>query len=447
MKKSIKTLITAILVLILLGGGYFLAVKWEPEKQEEEEKIPQSKTEYILNEELENIEYIQFNTGEISYIIRNGEKPTIEGYKSYVIDEDELTNALYNVSSVAISHKVSNKEELSVYGLDKEGKSLVIKLKDGKERKMLLGNSANFDGEYYAKLSDSDDIYTIASYEVSAILKNPDQYRSLDICTIDNKDVKEITIKKGNSTLISVYYDEERSNNEVGMPNYRMTLPYKDITVSADKVNMLLEKLTSLSATKIVYEGTENLSSYGLENPYTLILKGENQDISIKMGSFSENGEVYIMKGDVPTVYSASCPFYEIVKATNAEEYIDRFIHIFNIEKVKEIKISSDSQKHVLGIEKKGEDSYKYTVNSKHIVEENFKKLYQSIIGVVSAQFSFDNISGKEKCTIEFSFTDGTKKRFKYYIYDERYCIVKADNGMTCLTLTKNIDQIFENLK
>ncbi|MBQ6937379.1 MAG: hypothetical protein IJN36_02550, partial [Clostridia bacterium] len=102
MKKSIKSLILAVLVLLILGGGYFLAVKWEPAPNEENENLPQNTTEYILDEEIENIEYAQFNNEGKSYIIRNGEKASIEGYESYIIDEDALSSALNSVCSVAI---------------------------------------------------------------------------------------------------------------------------------------------------------------------------------------------------------------------------------------------------------------------------------------------------------------------------------------------------------
>ena len=156
MKKSIKSLFLAVLVLLILGGGYFLAVKWEGAPNEEDETLPENTIQYVLNEEIENIEYAQFNNEGKSYIIRNGEKASIEGYESYIIDEDALFYALYDVCSVEISHKIESKDfALSDFGLDKEDRSLVLKLKDGTQKKLVIGNSANFEGEYYARLNDT----------------------------------------------------------------------------------------------------------------------------------------------------------------------------------------------------------------------------------------------------------------------------------------------------
>ena len=446
MKKSIKSLILAVLILLILGGGYFLAVKWEPSSDEENENLPQSTTEYILDEKLENIEYAQFNNEGKSYIIRNGEKASIEGYSSHIIDEEALSSALYNVCNVAISRKIENKNfALSEYGLDKEEKSLVLKLKDGTQKKLVIGNSANFEDECYARLNNT--ICTISKYEAQAILKNPDEYRIREICSIDNTSLTEFVIKKGAQTIFEVQLDEESANADFGMKGYKMTYPYNGVMASTDKINALTEKITSLSATTIVEENPKNLAAYGLDSAYTLTVKDANAKVTIKMGNYAGDNTVYVMQGDLPVVYTAECPFYEIVKEAKTQDYIDRLIHIFNIEKVSGITVSADKESHKLTINKKGEKEYSYKINGKNCEEKKFKAIYQKIIGVTAAEFSEKEVSGTEKCTITFNFTDGSKKAFKYCIYDERYSIVKANNGMTCLTLTKNIDEILKKLK
>ena len=114
---------------------------------------------------------------------------------------------------------------------------------------------------------------------------------------------------------------------------------------------------------------------------------------------------------------------------------------------MKEIRIEADGEEHILSIEKKSEDSYTYKLGEKTLAGSNFKKLYQLIIGIVAADFTEENAAGKEKCSITFSFNDGGSKKFTYYVYNDRYCIVKADNNITCLTLTKNLDNIIAELK
>jgi hypothetical protein len=39
-----------------------------------------------------------------------------------------------------------------------------------------------------------------------------------------------------------------------------------------------------------------------------------NNDTTIKIGSYSEDGLVYVMQENVPVVYTAECSFYEKIK-------------------------------------------------------------------------------------------------------------------------------------
>lgn len=69
------------------------------------------------------------------------------------------------------------------------------------------------------------------------------------------------------------------------------------------------------------------------------------------------------------------------------------------------------------------------------------------MIGVTAADFTDEAVAGNEKCTFTFHLNDGTKKEFTYCIYNDRYSIVKADNGMSCLVFTKDLDGILNALK
>lgn len=450
MKRNIKMLIAVLVVLALFAGGYFLLLKWEPESEKEETPDIQSEsTEYLIDEETENIDYVQFNNGKETYIVRNGETPAIEGYSSHVIDTSKLSSAIYDSSSIAVSHKISGKaDNLSEYGLDKAEKSVLIALKDGTSHRLLIGNSANFEGEYYAMLEGGDYVCTISSYEVDSLMVSPSEYRSLDICTLDSNSITAVSIEKNGKKEVSVKYDEEfEATNEYQTVSFKVTYPYSGVTASLDKLQSLFDNISSLSADSIAEENPSNLAKYGLDKPYTLHITDQSGETTVKMGSYGDGGSVYVMCNDVPVVYLAACPFYETVKQSKASDYVERFINLFNIETVQSIKLNGESESHTLEITKKSEDNYVYKKNGKLISEDNFKDIYQLIIGVTAAEFTSENPKGEEKCSITFNFTDKTSKTFTYYVYDERYSIVKADNGMICLALTKNLDNIFSKLK
>lgn len=449
MKRNIKALIAAAIVLVIIIGLYFFAVKWQP-KEEKKEENPISQfgdVEYIVDIDIENIDYAQFNNGVESYTIKNGETPVIEGYTSNVIDSSFLSSALYDCSSVAIGHKIENPRELSSYGLDREDKYVLIKQKDGSEHKLVIGNDANFEGEFFALNKTTGQVATIASYEVQSLLKSPSEYRSLEMCSVDPKSVKEFSIEKNGGKVLAVKYDEDYvPKNEYMAVSYRILYPYSGVTASLDKLQELFESLSSPVANSIVEENPKDLSRYGLDKPYVLTITDANGKATMKMGDYDGDGNVYMMYNDVPVVYAAQSSFYETVKATNPDEYVERFINLFSITDVSQIVVKGNGQTYDIEVDEKEENSV-YKINGKFVTEDSFKKTYQRIIGVTAAKFSSENPAGEEKCSITFKFKDKTSKTFTYYIYDERNCIVKADNGMICLALTESIDEIFNALK
>ena len=153
MKRNIKMIIAAFVVLALLGGGYFFVSKWNPEKENAEETpiVNQGGTiEYVFDTDSENIDFVRFNTGSTTYTVKNGEKPSIDGYSSHIIDNYQLSSMIYSVTSVSISRRIENfSGNLSDYGVDESGKSVTVHLKDGAQHTLMVGNSTNFENEYY----------------------------------------------------------------------------------------------------------------------------------------------------------------------------------------------------------------------------------------------------------------------------------------------------------
>lgn len=454
MKRNIITLIAAILVLALLAGGYFLLQKWEPATEKEEGGEDFSgladNIEYLINVDSSDIESITINNGKESYTVRNGETPSVEGYFSHVIDTSRLSSFISSNSMVAISHKIEGKaDSLSAYGLDMPEKSALILLKDGTQHKLHIGSSANFEGEYYVMQEGTDFVCTIASYEIESLMQSPSEFRSMDICALNAESIASFTVKKNGRKEISIKYDESfKPANEYEAASYLVTYPYNNVTASLDKLQALFESISSLTADSIVEENPSNLKKYGLDKPYELELTDrDGKTTTVRMGSYGDNGSVYVMCNTTPVVYLARCPFYETVKESRADDYVDRFINLFNIDTVKNIKISADGETHTLEITKKSEDESTYKINGKLASEESFREIYQLIIGITATDFVDKEPAGEKKCEITFNFTDNTKKAFSYYAYNDRYFAVKADSGLNCLTLSKNLNSVMDKLK
>lgn len=442
-------LIAVVVVLSIIVGLYFVAVKWDPDKNKENESKQDTTydVEYIIDEEPENVASVEFMNNGISYTVYNEETPRIEGYNSNITDKASLTSAIFNATSIAATKNLGKKGDISSYGLDKKEQYVKVSLKSGEEKTLIIGNSANFNGEFYVKLADSDVVYTIASYTAETLLQSPDEYRSLATWQIDNTTVSSFEVHKNGEKVLQVEYDEDFvATNEYQPVSYLITYPYESVKANLDSLDAFFKELSSVTAESIVEENPSDLSVYGLDKPYILTVKDATNNTTIKMGSYADNGAIYVMQENEPVVYTAKCSFYEKIKSVNPEEYVDRFIHIFNIDTVSEIIVENKEEKHTLTITEKSEDNFEYTIDGKIKVKDNFTPVFTNIIGITASDFLNEEPSGKEKCKITFTFNDKTTKAFTYYEYDDRNCIVKADSQMTCLALTKSIDAIFESL-
>ncbi|MBE7055664.1 MAG: hypothetical protein E7392_06100, partial [Ruminococcaceae bacterium] len=91
MKRSIKSLVIAVIAMAFFIGAYYLMINWQPEdKTNGEQGLTSAETIYIVDEDTDNIDYVEFNNGAENYTIKNGESPSIDGFFSHIIDSAKL---------------------------------------------------------------------------------------------------------------------------------------------------------------------------------------------------------------------------------------------------------------------------------------------------------------------------------------------------------------------
>ncbi len=449
MKKRVKGLVLGFIVLALLFALYFFAVKWTPETEIITEETNEE-TNYLFKTTTDNIESIEFYYSGNSYIIHNGEKKSITGYESSVIDPELLMRAIHNFSYVIENQNIKVDDvKLQDYGIKDSKTYVIIKEKDGKSTKIILGNSAVVEGEFYAYNENTGRLSSISGSAAEFFRVEPSMYRSLEVCEIVNETIERVSISKGNDKIIDIEYDKENEETSNSVPSFKMLYPYKGVAASTDRTTSLIETVGSITAQEIVTENMNELSSFGLINPYKLTVTDEKGSHTISLGKKNNNGLVYIMYNDKKVVYLADCPYYEKVVNVKSDDYIDRFIHLVYLSDVKSIEFSAQNKNTLLRVEDDSKnDKTKYLVNSKEMSEEKFKELYQAIIGVIATDIDDDFVpAGKEQCIITFDLNNNQKKIFKYYEYNERNYYVKSDKGIGCITLKKNIDAICDLLK
>jgi hypothetical protein len=448
LKRNIRTIIIVAVLFVLLIGAYFFVLNLKKDGKGAGSNLAAEQLDYLIQEKLDEISYIQYSAGEESFTVYNKETPSIDGYKSHIIDPTKLETALMSTAGMSFSQNMGSQSDLSKYGLDKEDKFILFKLKDGKEHKIIIGNPTHLNGEYYARRAGEKVVYTLSAQSSALLMCDPGIFRDITVCTIDNYSISEISVKKAGSSVLEIKLDEQfAKDGGFIQSNYIVKYPYSDVEANNDTVNALFEKLTSVYATEIVEEDPIDLSVYGLDKPDTITVKDKKGTSVVKMGEYAEDGTVYIMKNDVPVVYKAVCSFYESVKNIVPDEYIARYIHIFKITDVESVVVENAGKTHTLKMKELAEDKYEYSIDGKIKAEDNFRSVYETIITPIANKIVGEKIDGEEVCKITFSLKNKNVKAFTYYQYDDKNYIVKADNGLTCLVKKESIDNIFKAFK
>ena len=447
MKRNIRTTIIVAVLLAVLVGAYIFLQGMKKEDGETPQQVAE-KIEYIIEEPPSDVASVQFNTGELNYTIHNGETPTVDGYTSHIIDSSKLDSVLMNVVNMSCSQNMGEQSDLSKYGLDKEDKFVLIKFKNGEEHKIIVGNPTYVDGEYYVRKSGEKVVYTLPSQFANLILCHPKNFRDTKICVVDNYSITEFAVEQLGEKVLEINRDDEYAKkNGFIQSNYIIKHPYENVEANNDTLNAIFENLTSVYATEIVEEDPQDLAQYGLHQPYAITVKDNNGKFTVKMGTYAEDGTVYVMRDDIPVVFKASCPFYEPVKTLIPDEYIARYIHIFKITEVEGVTVEGSGKSHNMKITKKSSDSYEYKIDDKIKAEDNFRSIYNTVISPIANQIVNEEITGEEVCKITFTLKDKTEKTFVYHKYDDRNYITKANNGLTCLVKKESVDDIFKALK
>ena len=194
MKRNIRTIIIVVILLSLLIGAYFFVQNLKTDNKEEIQKTPAEKIDYLITEKLDEISYIQYKTGVADYILHNKKTPTIEGYSSHIVDNGKLESMIMSTVSTSFSNDMGKQEDLAKYGLDNEEKFVLFKLKNGDERKIIIGNPTHLNGEYYARKAGDNTVYTLSSQASELLMCNPDLLRDTTVCIVDNYSISKFAV-------------------------------------------------------------------------------------------------------------------------------------------------------------------------------------------------------------------------------------------------------------
>lgn len=441
-KKLLRNILIAVAAIAILGGGYYMAVKWEPDKEDSTPSETQS-AEMITAFEMSEDDFKSLKTdnkkGGFS-IEKASDGYVLCGIDGASVKSGTVSSAVTTLKKLTAKKKLDfNESKLPEYGFAEPSATITVSKNDGSNSVIKIGDKTPTADGYYVLCNDN--IYVVANYYCDMYFEGVDYFKDKSIASIDiTQDLQSLEIDKNGEKIVQI---RQKNDEDVlaGAVNESlvMTYPFYEY-VASDKLLKAFEGFTGITAEKIVEDKAQNPEKYGI-GKYTFKIRFSDAEHIIKLGNRDADGKVYAMYDGKPSLFTTDDTLLKIAEGFVPFDYINKFVHIYSIDDVCDVEYNVLGKSYSLHLE--GEkDNRKYSVNGKETEEDKFKKIYQSVIGVLFTSEINGQKLGSPIGTVSFKFNDGHTETTEYFEFDDRNYAVKTSGGNTYLLLKKNITDV-----
>lgn len=453
-KKMIRNIIIAVLVLGILSAGYYFAVKWEPKAKVVDTASTGTISDMIslFQAETDSVRSVMVSNPQQTYTLLQDDEGNISipELSDIPFRQISLKSAFSGFLSISSDREITrDRNRAAEFGLDRKDTSLTITLKDGTKTVIWVGDTLPGENGRYCMIEDGDAIYTLSSSKADALLQSTNRYRDTDLFTIDTSAVTEAAVSRSGADFIRIRRStEEDQPQNAYQPSWIMETPCPGEAAADDRVGELLANFSAVKISDFVDDHPTDLNQYGLgSDAYVLTVTAGEESHRLRIGAAAENG-VYIQYGDTPFVYLGDRAYLDAVNNLDPMLYVQKFVHLAMIDNVASVTVWKDGVTCTLeigdGTEEENPDKYK--INGATVKADNFKKIYQQIIGILFVNTAEKPASGQPFMMVTYQYKDGHSDVSRYYNYDERYYLAERSSGQQFTVLKSTLNDLFATL-
>jgi uncharacterized protein DUF4340 len=197
-----RGLIIAVLVLLVLGGLLY----WSDHHKSPEPSTPSASNASPAILKFDPAAATGLSLGRrgapaLALAKESGDHWRITAPAAYPADQEAVSSLLGSLSNLGSDRIVEDKaSDLKAYGLEDPSLTIAISAKDGKERKVLLGDDTPAGGDVYAMLEGDPRVFTVASFSKTSIDKGLSDLRDKRLVTLQPDKVSRVAFaRKGES--------------------------------------------------------------------------------------------------------------------------------------------------------------------------------------------------------------------------------------------------------
>ena len=191
--RSRGLLIAAILFVGLAGVIYWS----NKQKAKEESAPPKDTTPTVISVSQADITKIELKKkdGRDVVLEKSGSDWRITAPQTWAADQDTVNGLLSSLSTLTGDNVIEQKAtDLAQYGLAPPAETVVIGLKNGKSKTLLVGDEAPTGGEVYAMAVGDPKVYTMASYNRNAVDKSVNDLRDKRLLTFNQDSLARVEL-------------------------------------------------------------------------------------------------------------------------------------------------------------------------------------------------------------------------------------------------------------
>ena len=264
MKKSTK-LVSAVVVLAVLGGVYVGLNTYVTKEESTESSEEESKTE-VYSVKTDDIKSLEFIIDKKDTVFEKKDDSWVKKDETaFPVNQTTLDSAASALEKVEADRVLENVDDLTDYGLDSPSNSVTVTTDDG-TTKFNIGDENTSTNQYYIAKDDEDStVYVVSSSTVTPFMNSLYDYaQGEDFPTIDSSTVKKVQVSQDEDSYIL----EENSDGATWDVSTDGSDKETADTTAAGNVT---SGLGSLAYDQFTDYNAEDLSEYGLDKPYATI--------------------------------------------------------------------------------------------------------------------------------------------------------------------------------
>lgn len=310
MKRSAKTLILLVALLVCVGGYYLLNQTSETATVTEE-----SGTFDLTIHLAEELTSLAWSRDGVDYHFTKADDTWANANNAaFPVDQTAVQALADDLADLTATRKLEDVQDLSAYGLEEPAFTVTATWSDGSSTVFAMGDATPFADGYYLTIGQGNVAYTIAS-SLSTMFSDDLN----DLAQLEDIPVAEtVTRLTVGATLDATYAETSRTVND-GQHWY-------DADGNAlDGVDSLVASAQDIVWKALVDPACEDLSAYGLEEESATAItlyNGEDVALCLLLGTTDDSGNYYARLPESAMVYTVASSSVSTLLTTATESLL-----------------------------------------------------------------------------------------------------------------------------